>query len=597
MKKIILALLVLIVNVTLVSAQYSNAPEWVNGATHNSLNYVGIGHALKSEKDFQNLAMQRALRSMASQIKVEVSSESVLKTIEEDDEFHSSYKERIEVSTSEQLEQYHLVDQWQNATEYWVYYELNKFDYEEYMKKRIDGAMATALDYLTKGDQAMANGYIETAIKSYAKGLEALDPVMAEDLTCTYNGKKINLGTELYHSLSTIWDGVTVGLNPSSIDMEHLQRDDTPVAVGCYKNGTPLQQITLSAKFISGSGELSNLSATDINGRSILYIRSITSKIAQQQIKIEVTPLYSVAANSWSSLLLKKIKLPYTVLTVNLADSKCTAYIEVEEMELTSLEKSISSMVSSKYFDIVSSPNQADVIMKISSTYELGREVKGDLYNTREHVGGVNIDVIDNRTQKVMTSYNLPEVKSLLQLDKSETQGKNAVSREILKRMNREFPLFLSKISIDKSGDIPQIDSTPEVAPTPVPAPVEPTPAPAPAPEQPKDEVKGLLDTDVWAVYKGFEQLNDKTIIHFTLLNNRDDEYKIELYLNNHIKVYNQSGGSVNVNTVKIGNETGSHNVRATLVSKIPTEMYITVDKLQSIALLQIFSMKLRGFK
>lgn len=594
MKRNILIIIAFIINVGFASAQYSSAPEWVNGMTHNSLNYVGIGHALKSDADFQDLAMQRALRAMASQIKVDISSESILKTLENDSEFQSSYQEKIVVNTSEQLERYHLVDQWQSDTEYWVYYELNRFDYEEYMQERIAKAKAIALDYLIKGDEAIANGYIETAIQLYAKGLESLELVMTEDLTTTYNGKKINLGTELYHQLSTIWNGVTVVLNPKSVEIEHMQRKSVPVAVGCYKNGTPLQQIKLSAKFIFGSGELSNLPSTDVNGESTLYIKNIISKDLQQQVKIEVAPMYSVTANSWSSLLLKKIELPYTILTIDLLDSKCTAYIKAEDMQLTNLEKRISSMVSSKYFDLVSTPNQADVIMEISSTYELGGEIKGDLYNTREYLGGVFIDVIDNRTERVICSYNLPEVKALLEVNKSETEGKNALSREILKRMNRDFPIFLSKISVDRSGDIPQRDISPMVTPTP--APIEPTPVPAKAtPEvQPKDEIKGQLDSDVWAIYKGFEHLNDKTIIHLTLLNNRDDEYKVELYFNSQIQIYNQSGGRVNVTSVKIGNTQGRNNLHSILVSQIPTEMYITVDKLQSIALLQIYSMKLR---
>lgn len=382
--------------------------------------------------------------------------------------------------------------------------------------------------------------------------------------------------------------------NSSIKEIEHMQRKSVPVAVGCYKNGTPLQQIKLSAKFIFGSGELSNLPSTDVNGESTLYIKNIISKDLQQQVKIEVAPMYSVTANSWSSLLLKKIELPYTILTIDLLDSKCTAYIKAEDMQLTNLEKRISSMVSSKYFDLVSTPNQADVIMEISSTYELGGEIKGDLYNTREYLGGVFIDVIDNRTERVICSYNLPEVKALLEVNKSETEGKNALSREILKRMNRDFPIFLSKISVDRSGDIPQRDISPMVTPTP--APIEPTPVPAKAtPEvQPKDEIKGQLDSDVWAIYKGFEHLNDKTIIHLTLLNNRDDEYKVELYFNSQIQIYNQSGGRVNVTSVKIGNTQGRNNLHSILVSQIPTEMYITVDKLQSIALLQIYSMKLR---
>lgn len=212
MKRNILIIIAFIINVGFASAQYSSAPEWVNGMTHNSLNYVGIGHALKSDADFQDLAMQRALRAMASQIKVDISSESILKTLENDSEFQSSYQEKIVVNTSEQLERYHLVDQWQSDTEYWVYYELNRFDYEEYMQERIAKAKAIALDYLIKGDEAIANGYIETAIQLYAKGLESLELVMTEDLTTTYNGKKINLGTELYHQLSTIWNGVTVVL-------------------------------------------------------------------------------------------------------------------------------------------------------------------------------------------------------------------------------------------------------------------------------------------------------------------------------------------------------------------------------------------------
>lgn len=596
MRHYIIALLLVVSQVVSISAHSEERPYWVKGAPHNELNFVGIGSANKSEANYQELASQRALRALASQIRVDISAESVLNTVENNQNIVQVFEENIKTTVSENIERHRLIESWQNSSEYWVYYELNRFDYEETVQARKEKAISTALNYWMKGNNALSLGRVADGVELYIMGLSSLSNVLNEDLRCNYNGKVINISVELYNSIKTAWRGVSIVTNPTQVEVQHLAGVSTPVAVGCYNNGVAMPQVSLSAEFITGAGSLGELAQTDANGVTALYINNINSKDQVQQVKISIENNQPKSNNQWTKMLINSIVLPSTIVTLNMTSGETTAYIEEGAMALPTLTNSIKSIVASKYFSIVSSPNSADVIIKISSSYSVGGEIKGDLYNTREYIGGVTIDFINNRTGATISSYTLTDIKTLLAVNKPESQGKQSVSREILKRINRELPGVLSKVTVDKSGDIPQISSQPKApVATPIPT-LSPTSTPS-TPTPAKEEVKGQLVSDVWVVYNGFEIINDEAIISLTVINTRDEEYSLYENINSFISIYNEKGAKVELKSVSLGSSSSTYLLRSTLVSGIPTDMKIKCKKLNSIALLQIGQLKFRSLK
>ena len=122
-------------------------PDWVKQRPVSSMHYIGIACVSKSEKDYMQKAKQQALNDLISEIKVNVVSTSLLHTLEENDRVSSEYEESIRVEARESVENFKMRGSWQSDTEYWVYYELNKFDYEEMVERRREKAVREGFDY------------------------------------------------------------------------------------------------------------------------------------------------------------------------------------------------------------------------------------------------------------------------------------------------------------------------------------------------------------------------------------------------------------------------------------------------------------------
>lgn len=614
MKNLIIFLLAVTMSL-LVGAQ--EKPDWVKQHPVNSLNFTGIGMCRKSDKDYVQRAKQHALSELASEIKVEVSVNSLLNTIEDNEEVKQSFTESIRTKATAEIERFRLVDSWQDETEYWVYYELNRFDYEEYMEARRQKAIQQGFDFWYKGKAALQQGELMTAVELLSKGLEAIEPALNQDLTCSYEGTTINLGTEIYAALTSVFDGITITVHPSAVNGTPFQGIATPVTVTIDRNGTPLRNILLDARFVSGSGDLATLVPTNERGETSLSIRNITSKQVQQEIKITIADqaLKGLQTGAQAALFKKMLAtLPEANLTVNLEQKQIAAYIKVTQADIESLERDVKSILTNNFFNVVSTPSQADVIVNLDNKFKTGREIPGEQYNFVECFSTLGIKVVNNRSSAVLMNYSLNDIRTLTPANKSVAQGKAMAARELMKRMQRDLGKELKKVTIDTAGDIrpePQkkpVQEAPRrpvvvtpvvqvvvppvvVAPRPKPAPVA-QPAPAPKPEA----IRGELDTNVFIEYSETTSLGDKSRLHFKVINKTNDDFEMRVYISD-VLVINDKGEEVKVKSVKVGSVSGDWEVKTFIVPDVPTEMVVEVTKLNSTALFSLKDTKKRTIK
>ena len=100
------------------------APIWVSSRPNNGFKFVGIGFAEKDKGgNYQMEAKKNALYDLASEIKVDISSNSVLYTIQNNNNFNQNFNSLIKLSNSDNIEGYILVDSYENEKQYWVYYQ------------------------------------------------------------------------------------------------------------------------------------------------------------------------------------------------------------------------------------------------------------------------------------------------------------------------------------------------------------------------------------------------------------------------------------------------------------------------------------------
>ena len=607
------------------SGQQTNRPDWVKQHPVSGLSYIGIGMAEISEGDYQQKAKQNALSDLVSEIQVVIAANSLLNTLEDDGNVKQTFAESIRTEARAEIENFRLVDSWRSDNEYWVYYELNKDDYAALVEARRQKAIRNGFDFWYKGHITLQQGDLMTAIELFSNGMEAIRPVLNQELFCSYEGKTINLATELYAALAGVFDGITIVLNPATVSVTPFQGIREPIAIGVYRNGNPLRNIRLKAEFVSGSGDLSSMSPTDESGVAALYVRNITSKQAQQEIGISlIDDVFSLFRKGSYAALFKQMlsSLPGVTLTINTAQTQTSAYVRSAQSDIEAVERTVKSLLNNHFFNVVASPSEADIIVTLDNKCRKGNTVPGELYNFIEFFSTLGIKIENNRTGQILLNYSINDERTLVPENKSASQGKNMAARELIKRLNREFARELKKITFDRTGKIPErqkmlpdvpvpvvgpsvpekgadpVISVPVVVPEVIPAPL--APVKSAKPENQKAIRVEWLD-GVFVEFDKLATLGDKSRIHLKIVNTNADDCEVDLYSGN-LTVINEKGEESPIVSLKLGSKFNDRRVTALIVPDLPTEMVIEVSKLQSVALLQLKDfknniVKLRGLK
>lgn len=504
-------------------------------------------------------------------------------------------------------------------------YELNKDDYAALVEARRQKAIRNGFDFWYKGHITLQQGDLMTAIELFSNGMEAIRPVLNQELFCSYEGKTINLATELYAALAGVFDGITIVLNPATVSVTPFQGIREPIAIGVYRNGNPLRNIRLKAEFVSGSGDLSSMSPTDESGVAALYVRNITSKQAQQEIGISlIDDVFSLFRKGSYAALFKQMlsSLPGATLTVNTVQTQTSAYVRSAQSDIEAVERTVKSLLNNHFFNVVASPSEADIIVTLDNKCRKGNIVPGELYNFIEFFSTLGIKIENNRTGQILLNYSINDERTLVPENKSASQGKNMAARELIKRLNREFARELKKITFDRTGKIPErqkmlsdvpvpvvgpsvpekeadpVISVPVVVPEVIPAPL--VPVKSAKPENQKAIRVEWLD-GVFVEFDKLATLGDKSRIHLKIVNTNADDCEVDLYSGN-LTVINEKGEESPIVSLKLGSKFNDRRVTALIVPNLPTEMVIEVSKLQSVALLQLKDfknniVKLRGLK
>lgn len=570
--------------------QQTNRPDWVKQHPADGLNYSGVGMARTSEGDYQQKAKQNALSDLVSEIKVEIATHSLLNTIEDNGNEKQTFAESIRAEARAEIENFRLVDSWQGDNEYWVYYELNKEDYKAFMEARRQKAIRNGFDFWYKGHVILQQGDLMTAIELFTNGLEAIRPVLNQELFCSYEGKTINLATELYAALAGVFDGITIVLNSATVSATPFQGIKEPIVIGVYRNGNPLRNIRLKAEFVSGSGDLSSMSPTDESGVAALYVRNITSKQVQQEIRITlINDAFSLFRKGNYAALFKQMlsSLPGATLTVNTVQTQTSAYVRTVQSDMETVERTVKSLLNNNFFNVVASASEADIIVTLDNKCRKGNTVSGELYNFIEYFSTLGIKIENNRTGRTMLNYSINDERTLVPENKSVSQGKNMAARELIKRLNREFARELKKITFDRDGRIPERQQAVPDTPIPVIAPSVPEKEPVPITPIPVVLPRVEWLEGVFVEFEKLTTLGDRTRIHLKITNTNTDDCEVELYAKN-LTVINGKGEETPVVNLKLGSKSGDYRVTALLVPSLPTAMIVEVGKLQSVALLQL---------
>lgn len=430
------------------AAVFAQAPLWVKSRPVSDTKYIGIGMAQVSEGDYQKKATSAALLDIASQIGVKLESSSFLQMVDVDGESKTLFEQKVNESMAADLEGHELKDSYNDGTTYYVYFELDRKKYEKLMKDKRQRGISVGLDWYVKGRDAEADNNFAGAAQLYANGLKAIEPYLHLDLVAEYEGGELNLASALYDAYVNIFAGMSIVQNVTEVGAEAFKPSGEPLSVCLMRQGVALPNMLMKASFVSGEGELTPATKTDSDGVAVFYITNVTSKQSIQSVEITMDDSFLSSLPASYRQLITNVNWPAAKINVVLTNSNYSAYLNVEKNELEACERQVKSLLANNYFEFTEDTS-AQLFVTLSTGMEVGSAVSGDLYDMNECFASLNIRIYDNAKQTQLLEYNVPSVKVLVPAHNSEQQAKAMCTRELMKRVKKELPKQLKKLTVN----------------------------------------------------------------------------------------------------------------------------------------------------
>ena len=428
-----------------VSIVWAQKPVWVTSHPISEKEYIGIGMAPLSDTDYMKKATQNALADIASQISMKLENSSFLHVVDVDGKARDMFEDKIQGSMVAWLEGQELKETYQSDENYYVYYSLDKKVFARNSESRRKQAIRMGMDYLKKGQEAEEMMNLAQAVQLYGKGLEAVEPWVFMDLV--NNG--VNVPTELYHAFVNVFSNMAITTNVVQVEGEAFKAISTPLAGCLSKNGIVVPNVKLKASFVTGGGAVSEPRETDHTGTAEFYVTNITSKENFQELRISIDDSFIQALpNSYRQLLQTQV-WPSAKITILLNSAPITAYLYVnDDNDLEGIEKRISSLLTNNHFTMSEDPDVSQIFIDMTTKMEMGSVVTGGVYDLNTCYCTFVLKFYNNKTEQLLLDYSVNQVKVLSPVHKSAEETIAMCIREVMKRVNRELPNRLKKMSL-----------------------------------------------------------------------------------------------------------------------------------------------------
>ncbi|HRG79695.1 MAG TPA: LPP20 family lipoprotein [Cyclobacteriaceae bacterium] len=397
MKRLIFLVLIIggcspsVTNSSLKSNLQSTRPEWLTAKPVQPSYYIGIGHSTKDgSNNYIQSAKKSALEDLVSEIKVNISSTSVLSQIDINKEFQEKYEQIIQTTVADEIQEFEQVDSWEDDRNYWVYYRLSKQRYKDIKDQQKRDAVAQGLDFFTKAKESERKGELVLSLGFYYQGFRAIEKYLAEPIRLEFEGKEILLTNEIIASMQSLLDKIELSVDPHEIILNRrvAQNDLAVMTKVVEKNSRKIiSDLPLSAAFEKGAGDVFPTYKTDGSGQAKILLTKISSRDLEQTVAVKVD-MMSFAGQEGSdiySLVARKMVVPKA--TVLMKVQRPLVYITATEKSL-GIDKSnqqitnrIKNYLANSGFEFTEDRSKAELALDVNANSEKGT-VSGSIYIT-----------------------------------------------------------------------------------------------------------------------------------------------------------------------------------------------------------------------
>lgn len=418
------ALIVFILLLLILPLAAKKKPDWVKQRPIDNNYYIGIGSArkVKGSNDHIQLAKDNALKNLASEIEIKISSEVVSSVIEKSGILEDELKAKIVSTTQAELEDYKLVATWEDKKYYWVYYRLARDTYKLNRMKKIEKAKALSLDLYEKARESREELDITNALTFYLQALRQLEPYMTEPLLTEFEGQEIYLSNQLYAELQELVTSLSLKAPSQKVEAKTGKPvKDAKAVFSCNFTDQAIvhqvQNMPLKFDFIKGGGELVKFGRTGPKGEPAkLTISKVTSTDKMQIVKAGVNIAALVEADS-SSFLYSNIinSLPLPEANMILTITGITIYVEASETNLGKAETIkhaeplLKEELANLGYSFTDDMTRADIYIQLDASTSEG----SFMYEMYSVFADANLSVTDMSNGEEIYKTSLSKVKGI----------------------------------------------------------------------------------------------------------------------------------------------------------------------------------------
>ena len=385
-----------LVILTLASSSYAGRrpPKWVRNRPLSSEYYIGISVVSKDLDNYMQLAKNKALQDLASQISINISSNSVLHQFEDNVGFKEEFESHVQTSLVQELESYELVASWNNkrGNEYWEYYRLSKKQYALLQRLKLNKAKKLAHNYFEEAQKYEDKLDIIQALSYYKKAIHAIKKHLDDDLSVMTLEGSISLGTEIYKRIQNIYTRTKLVPVKKNIKIEISTSIKEPFSVKANwlsdEGEKELINLPLNFDFVTGGGILNKSVNTNEYGYAESQLTRVTSKQKIQKVEA-VLDLSSILEPNEVDYDLYKMFLtpelaPNASILLNVERLKAfmlfSEKIFGEDSNRSILKNAIKKELSENFFSFTNDRESANVVLDVKTNVTKGEIKKGRNY-------------------------------------------------------------------------------------------------------------------------------------------------------------------------------------------------------------------------
>jgi len=428
----------------------NSAPNWVQTTPLHPDYYIGVYSVQKVGVDYREKAKRGALENLASEISVNISAESVLKTLETEGAFNQEYQQKIKIQSTEDIEGYELVGAWESDSQYWVYYRLSKSIYAQIKKDRMDKALTLAKDFFRRSKENHDKNNYHDAFILGIKSLESVSKYLDQPLKTTIDGKEVCFATEVMsYTQEMVSEIVIIPSKPeySIVLGEHLKQEDIYFVVK-NNEGVLLSQIPLRCQYKAVFFKNYKVQSDDL-GRAGVSIGKIKQS-QQEQFIIANLDFEELTTNQTKDKIVLKLLnyIPSKTGKIKLNVSPPKVYILANEKEFgiiknPTLTPTAKQVLTSRGLQVVSTQKEADLIMVINSNTKVLGSNRGtyqvELTGTIEVTKAINGEIVFSEVIQPTKGLQLNRVKASLD---AYSKAEMYIKRRLIPKLTNQYFAF-----------------------------------------------------------------------------------------------------------------------------------------------------------